>query len=383
MLDFEYITPTYYDFGKDKEKNVGTLLKTFQASNVLVVYGSKHVEESGLLNKVLEDLDKKEISYKLLKGVKPNPESDLVYEGIDIVKKNKIKFILAIGGGSVIDTAKAIGAGSKYDGDFWDFFRDKNRVKAKSTIPVGVILTIAAAGSEGSPSMVITNSVTKEKRGNIKSNVVRPLFCIMNPYLTTTLSNYQTACGIVDIMTHIFERYFSNTEDCYLTDALAEATLKVLLDIGPKVIEKPTDYNLRANLMWASTIAHNNILGMDREQDWASHKIEHELSAKYDVAHGAGLAVIVPRWMRYVSKINPKKFHQFRKNIMKTENIDQAIDKLEKFFISLGMPSTLEEIGYDPKDLDILVNYIDYTKEGYVGNYVKLRKEDIIKIYKQ
>lgn len=381
MLNFEYSSPTYYSFGEKKEEEVTSLLKKFLAKKILIVIGGSSVKKSGLLDRVKNNLEKDNIEYKVLEGIKANPESDKVYEGINIVKENNIDFILAIGGGSVIDASKAIAAGAVYDGDFWDFFRDENRLIVSSSLPVGVILTIAAAGSEGSPSMVITNTETKQKRGNTKTDIVRPVFAIMNPSLTMTLPSYQTACGIVDIMTHIFERYFSNTKDCYITDAMSEAILKTLMEMGKRVIENPNDYEARANIMWASTIAHNNILGMDKEQDWASHKIEHELSGKYDIAHGAGLAVIVPKWMRYVSKINPSKFHQFRKNVMKTETIDQAIDKLSSFWTSLGMPSKLSDVGFNPDDLEFLIRNVDYTKEGYVGNYVRLRREDIRNIY--
>lgn len=382
MLNFEYVTPTFYSFGKGKEDEVADILKSYEAKRILIVIGGSSVKKSGLFDKVKGKLKENGFFYKVLEGIKANPESDSVYEGIKIVKENDIDFILAIGGGSVIDASKAIAAGAIYDGDFWDFFRDENRIIVEESLPVGVILTIAAAGSEGSPSMVITHSETKQKRGNTKCDAVRPIFAIMNPELMYTLPAYQTACGICDIMTHIFERYFTNTKDCYITDAMSEAVLKTLMEVGPRVIKDPNDYEARANIMWASTVAHNNILGMDKEQDWASHKIEHELSGKYDIAHGAGLAVIVPRWMKYVSKINPNKFHQFRKNVMRTETIEQAINKLSDFWTSLGLPNTLESVGYNPNDLEYLVRNVDYTSEGTVGNYVKLRREDVRNIYK-
>ena len=260
----------------------------------------------------------------------------------------------------------------------------------EKSLSVGVILTIAAAGSEGSPSMVITNSNTKQKRGNIKTDVVRPVFAIMNPRLTMTLSSYQTACGIVDIMTHVIERYFSNTSGCIVTDNLCEAILKSMLVGGKKVIENPNDYDGRANIMWAGTLAHNNLCGVDREQDWASHKIEHELSSLYGIAHGAGLAVIVIKWMRYVSRINPTKFIQFGRNIFGDNTkfignddgyIEFGINKLQEFWTSLGMPSTLDELGYKEDDLDYLVEHVDYNKDGYVGNYVKIYPDDVRKIY--
>ena len=390
MLNFSYCASTFYEFGENSEDKVGSLIKKYKGSSVLIHYGGGSVVKSGLLDKVKKLLDDSGIFYIELGGVKANPESDLVYEGIELCRDNNIDFILAIGGGSVIDSSKAIGVGSLYDGNFWDFFDGKNRKEIVSTIPVGVILTIAAAGSEGSPSMVITNSKTKMKRGNLKSDIVRPVFAIMNPRLTMTLSKYQTACGIVDIMVHVIERYFSNTKDCVVTDKMCEAILSSMLVEGRKVIDNPNDYGARANIMWASTIAHNNICGVGREQDWASHKIEHELSGLYGIAHGAGLAVIVIKWMRYVSNINNSKFINFGENVFDMnrsdysndiEYVDKVINRLEEFFVILGMPSNLEEVGYKEEDLDYLVSNVDYNKDGYVGNYVKIYKEDVRKIY--
>lgn len=380
MLDFSYCSNTYFEFGKDKEEMLGILVKKFGGKRVLVVYGGGSVLKSGLMDRVKAILENNSIYYSVLGGVKANPESDFVYEGINLCKKDDIDFIVAVGGGSVIDSAKAIGAGALYDGDFWDFFKNKDRKVVEASLPVGVILTIAAAGSEGSNSMVITHSKTHDKRGNIRCDVVRPVFAIMNPTLTMSLTSYQSACGIVDIMTHIIERYFSNTANCYITDSMCEGVLKAIIQFGKVVIDEPDNYNARANIMWASMIAHNNILGVDREQDWASHKIEHELSGKYDVAHGAGLAVIVPRWMRYVSKINPTKFLEFSKNVFGVNGIDEGINRLENFWNGLGLSSSLEKIGFREEDLSYLVENVDY-KDGYIGNYVKLNKDDVRKIY--
>lgn len=390
MLDFNYYAPTYYEFGRNSEENVGNLVQRFGGEKVLIHYGGGSIIRSGLLSRVKKYLDRCGLSYVELGGVQANPESDLVYQGIELCKKEKVDFVLAIGGGSVIDSAKAIASGVLYEGDFWDFFRDDNRKIVEQMLPVGVILTIAAAGSEGSPSMVITHSDLKLKRGNIKNDIVRPIFAIMNPELTMTLSSYQTACGIVDIMTHVFERYFSNTQNCVVTDRLCEAILKSMLESGKKVIEDPNNYEARANIMWASTVAHNNICGVDREQDWASHKIEHELSAKYGIAHGAGLAVIVIKWMRYVSKRNPHKFKLFGKNVFgirediyndENDYIEMGIQKLQEFWISLGMPASLEELGYNPEDLKYLVDHVDYSEDGTVGSYIKLSRDDIKEIY--
>lgn len=388
MLDFNYYSPTYYEFGKNKEELVGKLIKERGYKKVLIHYGRGSIIKNGIFDKVINSLSDEGIDFISLGGVKANPESDLVYEGIKLCRDNDIDFILAIGGGSVIDSSKAIAVGTLYDGDFWDFFDNSNRKQIEKSLPVGVVLTISAAGSEGSPSMVITNSNTKEKRGNIKSDLVRPVFAIMNPILTFSLSNYQTACGIVDIMIHVMERYFSNTSNCIVTDNMCEAILKSMIECGNLIFKNPNDYDARANIMWASTIAHNNICGVGREQDWASHKIEHELSGKYNVAHGAGLAVISIKWMKYVSKINPNKFIQFSKNVFGNNNlsndldyVDFGIKKLQEFFVNLGMPSSLDELGYNEKDLEYLIDNIDFTKDGYIGNYVKLYKDDVKKIF--
>lgn len=389
MLDFSYYAPTYYEFGRDKEVKVGELVRSFGAKKVLVHYGGGSVVKCGLLSRVEKYLSGVGVTYIKLGGVKANPESDLVYEGIKLCRENEVDFILAVGGGSVIDSAKAIAAGVVYEGDFWDFFRDNDREMVQKSLPVGVILTIAAAGSEGSPSMVITHSKLKLKRGNIKCDLVRPKFAIMDPKLTFSLSDYQTACGIVDIMTHVIERYFSNTDGCVVTARLCEAILKAMIESSNKLLQNRQDYEARANIMWASSLAHNNVCGVDREQDWASHKIEHELSARYGIAHGAGLAVVVIKWMRYVSKRNPSKFREFGYNVFGFETsledtddvVEFGIQRLQELWVRLGMPSSLEELGYKKEDLDYLVEHVDYTSEGTVGNYVRLTKEDVKRIY--
>jgi len=389
MLDFSYYAPTYYEFGRKSEEHVGELIQRFDGHKVLIHYGGGSVQKSGLLDRIKTYLSESNIPFLELGGVQPNPESDLVYNGIELCRKEKVDFILAVGGGSVIDSAKAIGAGVLYDGDFWDFFKDDDCKVVENTLPVGVVLTIAAAGSEGSPSMVITNSEMKLKRGNIKCDAVRPVFAIMNPELTFSLPEYQTACGIVDIMTHVIERYFSNTKGGSVTDRMCESILKAMIENGKKVMKDPNNYEARANIMWASTIAHNNICGVGRVQDWSSHKIEHELSAKYGIAHGAGLAVVVIKWMRFVSTLNPSKFIDFSKNVFGVcldENdqylVEIGILKLQEFWKSLGMPITIEELGYKSDDLEYLVEHVDYAEDGTLGNYVKLTPDDVRDIYR-
>ncbi|MBP5305599.1 MAG: iron-containing alcohol dehydrogenase, partial [Lachnospiraceae bacterium] len=286
MDNFTFYSPTYFAFGKDTESMAGDLVKRFGGSKVLIHYGGGSVVRSGLLDRVKKSLENAGIGYVELGGVKPNPRSGLVYEGIDLCKKENVDFILAVGGGSTIDSAKAIAAGVVYDGDFWDFYMGKTIEKA---LPVGTILTIAAAGSEGSPDSVITKEEGMFKRG-ASGDAIRPKFSILNPALTQTLPPYQTAAGITDIMAHLHERYLTNTKDVEVTDRLIEGLLLTMIHEAPRVIADPNNYEARANIMWAGMMAHNNAVGVGRSQDWNSHNIEHELSALYDCAHGAGLA---------------------------------------------------------------------------------------------
>ena len=304
MDNFAFYSPTYFDFAKDTEYHVAELIRKYGGTKVLLHYGGGSIKRNGLYDRVTDTLKKAGLDFCELGGVKPNPRSGLVREGIRLCQQENVDFILAVGGGSTIDSAKAIAAGSLYDGDFMDFYRGK--AKIQKALPIGTILTIAAAGSEGSPNTVITDEETMVKKGT-KSDLLRPRFSILNPALTCTLPPYQTAAGATDIMIHVCERYFSNTEEVEIMDRLCEAILKTIIYEAPRVIENPEHYEARANIMWAGMLAHNNVCGVGRVQDWASHHIEHELSALYDVTHGAGLAVIAPLWMRYVSKRNPHK----------------------------------------------------------------------------
>lgn len=386
MQNFDFYSPTYFHFGIDSENAISNLVHMFGGGKVLIVYGGKTVIDNGLLNKVKLSFEKNYIYFVELGGVVPNPESDLVYKGINIARENKIDMIIAIGGGSVIDTAKAIAMGAVYEKDFWNYFNGIEPIVEKA-LPIGVVLTTAASGSEASNSVVITNSITREKRG-ANSDIIRPVFAIMNPKFTMTLPSYQTACGIIDIMAHVFERYFSNTKGVTLTDNLCVAILKTMFYYAPIVMMDPSNYEARSNIMWAGTLAHNNLCGVGREQDWASHKIEHELSSRYNVAHGAGLAVVMPRWMRYVSKKNPTKFYQFAEEIMgisgedTEDKIKAAIDKLEAFFMSLGLPFNYEQLGLQKEDIDDLVKGVAFPQgKEHLGNYVPLTREDVRNIY--
>ena len=386
MNNFNFYSPTYFAFGKDRENEVGELVKRFGGSRVLLHYGGQSAQKSGLLDRVKESLTKENISFVELGGVKPNPRSGLVYEGIDLCKKENVDFILAVGGGSSIDSAKAIALGAVYEGDFWDFY--EGSAKAVAALPVGTILTIAAAGSEGSPDSVITKEEGMLKRG-AGTDLIRPKFSILNPALTQTLPAYQTACGATDIIAHVFERYFSNTEEVEVTDRLCEAVVLTMLKEVPRVIENPNNYDARANIMWAGMVAHNNIVGVGREQDWNSHGIEHELSALYDCAHGAGLAVIMPAWMEYVAEHHDcMRMAQMATRIFGCQmnfadpkaTALEGIKAFRRFLSSIGMPINFEQLGAKEEDIPALVEKFGIG-DGKTGGYVALDKNAITEIY--
>lgn len=386
MNNFEFYSPTKFVFGKETEWQSGQLVKEFGGKKVLLHYGGGSVVRSGLLGRIKESLDKENIEYCELGGVHPNPLDDLVYEGISLCRKEKVDFILAVGGGSAIDSAKAIAIGAVYDGDFWDFYSGK--AQPENAVPVGTVLTIAAAGSEGSGDSVITKKDGMIKRGT-GGNCLRPKFSILNPALTQTLPAYQTACGATDIMAHVFERYITNTKNVEITDRLCEAVLVTMKTQVPKVLADKDDYEARANIMWAGMIAHNNIVGVGREQDWNSHGIEHELSGLYDCAHGAGLAVIMPAWMTYVVDHDVMRFAQAAVRIwgceMDFENprntAINGIKEFRKFLSSIGMPINFAQLPAKEEDIPILVKNHG-VGEGKTGGFVALDKNDIENIYK-
>ena len=385
MNDFDFYSPTYFVFGRDREAEVGTYVKKFGGSRVLVLYGGQSAKRSGLLDRVRASLTGAGLHTAELGGVKPNPRSGLVYEGIDLCRKEGIDFLLAVGGGSVIDTAKAIAIGVPYEGDFWDFFSGKVPEKA---LPVGTVLTIAASGSEGSPDSIITNEKTLDKN-SAEADCLRPCFSILDPALTESLPPYQTACGVTDIMAHAFERYFTNTEDVEVTDRLLEGVLLTMLHEGPRVMADPHDYGARANIMWAGMVCHNDMMGVGRKQDWNSHHLEHVLSALYDCAHGAGLAVIMPAWMRYCADHHDGlRMAQMAVRVFGCQmdfadprrTALEGIAAFRAFLKSIGMPLTFAEIGADPADIPKLVE-MNHVGGGVTGGYVGLTSDAIREIY--
>lgn len=387
MDNFRFYAPTYFCFGKDSEQNIGELVKRFGGTKVLIHYGGGSIKKNGVFDKVTASLKAAEIPYVEQGGVMPNPRSGLVYEGIELCRKEKIDFVLAVGGGSAIDSAKAIAAGAVYDGDFWDYYGTGKTVD--KALSLGTVLTIAAAGSEGSADSVITHENGMLKRATT-GEALRPKFSILNPESTCTLSAYQTACGITDIMAHVCERYFTNTKDVEVTDRLCEGILKTMIEEAPKVMANLQDYQARANIMWAGMVAHNNLCGVGREQDWSSHDIEHELSSLYDVAHGAGLAVIMPAWMTYVLKHDVNRFVQFAVRVWGCDmnfaypeiTAHEGIDRFRSFLSSIGMPTNFKELGAKEEDIPALVKHLGVTEHNKIGGFMQLGPKDVEAIYR-
>lgn len=387
MENFIFCSPTEFIFGRDTQKKTGEAAKKYGATKVLIVYGSDRIKKNGLFDQVTATLKDNGIEFVELGGIEPNPTTAKVYEGIEIARKEKVDFILAIGGGSPIDSAKAIAIGALYDGDFWDFYG--GHVTPTAAIPVGVVLTIPAAGSEGSGNSVITNEKTHQKISVRYPNMLRPRFAILNPELTMSLPWNQTAYGIVDMMAHIFERYFSNTPGTQLVDGYSEAILRDIMDQAMTLRMRPDDYDARADVMWAGTLAHNGLCGVGKVEDWASHRLEHEISAFYDVAHGAGLAVIIPAWMEFVAKINPDKMWRFAINVMSVnptgkdteEIIKEGIDELRHFYHGLGLTTRLSELIGETPDIDKMVKSLHRNMGDTLGNYVTLSMDDARTIY--
>lgn len=388
MNNFTFYSPTEFVFGKGAEMQTGKLCTKYGANRIMVVYGGGSVVRSGLLDKVRTQLAQEGIEYCELGGVQPNPIDTKAYEGIELAKSFNPDFMLAVGGGSVIDTAKAIAVGYYYEGDFWDFFI--GRAKPAKALPTGVVLTIPAAGSEGSGNSVITNTATHVKAGLRQPMLLRPKFATMNPELTYTLPQYQTSCGIVDMMAHILERYLSNTPDVQVGDRLAEAMLLAIMETAPRLMENPEDYEARANIMWAGTIAHNDTCSLGRQEDWNSHAMEHEISAEYDIAHGAGLAVMFPAFLEYASVHNPGKVAQLAHRVLGiADSDDAAADALEAskvlkawFRDVIKMPVSFADLGIENPDLELLNTRLHKLKGEIMPGYMPLDKDATMEIYK-
>ncbi|MBP5588528.1 MAG: iron-containing alcohol dehydrogenase [Treponema sp.] len=390
MFDFNYFTPTKVVFGKNTENKVADLIKEFGGKKVLIHYGGGSVVRSGLLQRVTDILDKAGIKHIELGGSVPNPHLGLVYEGIELCKKENVDFLLAVGGGSAIDSAKAIGYGVTNEGDVWDFYDYKR--KANACLPLGVILTIAATGSEMSDSSVITKEEGLVKRG-YSSDFCRPRFAIMNPELTMTLPDYQTACGCTDIMMHTMERYFTNGGNMEITDSLAEGLLRTVKENALILARDQKNYNARAEVMWAGSLAHNGLTGCGNDGgDWMTHKLEHELGGLYDVAHGAGLAALWGSWARYVYKNCLPRFKKYAINVMgvspdagSDEEIAlKGIEATENFYREIKMPTNLRELGVNATDEDLktMAHKCAVGVNGGKGSARFLKEEDMLEIYK-
>lgn len=382
MLNFTYHSPTKFVFGDNAEASLVQEASRL-GTKILIHYGGGSIKKSGLYGRVKSYLAEAGVEFVELGGVKPNPALTTVREGIDLCRAEGVTGILAVGGGSVIDSAKGIALGVPYNGDVWDFYTGREVTEA---LPLGTILTLPAAGSEGSGGSVITDEDTQSKF-HCGADILRPVFSLLNPKLTYTLPPWQTAAGIVDMISHVMERYFSNTENVDMTDRLCESVIRSVIDAAPAVLEDPENYEARAQVMWAGTVAHVDIVGLGREDDWASHDIEHELSAQYGVTHGAGLAVIFPAWMKYVYKTNLQRFVQFAVRVWDVDYVAgreeqvalEGIRRQMAFYRSIGMPVTLEGLGISDNRYDIMAEKA--MRHGSLGGLKKLSKKDVVAIY--
>ena len=390
MDNFTFYSPTYFVFGKGTEAQTGELVKRYGGHKVLIHYGGGSVKRSGLLDRVKASLDAAGLEYVELGGVKASPLSGLVYEGIELAKKEKVDFILPLGGGSVMDSAKGIALGALYDGDFWDYYCGK-KGPVTEALPVGCVVTIAASGSEGSTDSVVTlvTEDGKQYKRCADGDILRPLFAIMNPELMMTLPPYQTASGVSDIFAHCLERYFSDTPDCELTDRMLEAVMLTMLKEGRRVMKNPNDYEARANIMWAAMVAQNNITGVGHAQDWGTYHMDNEIGINYGASHGAGLALLFPCWMEYAIKAKgPEKFVKFATRIFGCQNdfehpevtAMEGVKLLRAFFDELGMPNSISSLGGKPEDIPGMVENMFYGAPNH-GSFIKLTPEIAAEIY--
>ena len=389
MQNFNYYAPTRVVFGKGTENEVGKLIKEQNCKKVLVHYGGGSVIRSGLLDRVYTSLEAEGIAYTTLGGVVPNPRLSKVREGIELCQREGVDFILAVGGGSVIDSSKAIGYGLTNEGDVWDFYTKKRT--ATACLPIGTILTIAAAGSEMSDSSVITNEDGWIKRG-YSSNYCRCKFAILNPELTYTLPDYQTQSGCVDIMMHTMERYLNHSTNMEMTDGISEALIRTVMKNSRILKQDPTNYEARAEVMWAGSLSHNGLTGCGTDGgDWASHQLEHELGGMFDVAHGAGLAAVWGSWARYVYKDRADRFAKLAENVLMVPHDDNpektalaGIEAMEDYYRSVDMPTSLRELGIEPTEEQIqeLADKCSFQNTRTIGKVKVLNREDIAKIYR-
>jgi len=385
LNNFNFYSPTKILFGKGEESNVGSEVARY-TTKVLLVYGQSSIKKNGIYDSVIKSLKGSNIAVIELSGVQPNPRLSLVYEGIKLCKEQDVEFILAVGGGSVLDTAKAIAVGVPYSGDVWDFFLGKKALE--KALPVGTILTLPGTGSEASNSCVISKEDENLKRG-INSDVIRPVFSILNPEFMYTLPAYQTACGLFDAMSHVLERYFTRTKNADLTDRYCESTLRTFIKFAPIAINDPTNYEARAETTWASKLAHDGSLSCGRIADFGSHKIEHELSGLYDVTHGAGMAVIFPAWMKYMYKQDIPLFAKFAARVFDVEpnyeNLEETalegINRLQQFIKSIGLPTTLAELEVPTNEFERMAKSATSNDTKTVGEFLKMTSKDIIAIY--
>lgn len=392
MNDFKYFAPTRVEFGKGVEEKAGELIRQFGGTKVLVHYGGGSVKRSGLIDRVLASLDKAGVAHVELGGVVPNPRVSKVREGIALCRREGVDFLLAVGGGSVIDSAKAIGYGLAYDGDVWDFYEQK--AKPTASCPLGCVLTLAATGSEMSDSSVISNEENGKKRG-VNNDLCRCKFALLNPELTFTVPPYQTAAGCADIISHTMERYFAGEETVEPTDSMAEGLLRAMIEMSRRVMKDPRDYEARAAVMWAGSLSHNGLTGSGhgghgRVGDWACHQLEHELSGMFDVTHGAGLAAIWEAWSTYVMGSAPGRFARFARNVMGVTEADDekaakaGIAAYKAFLHEIGMPTNLRELGLELTDeqLDQLALNCSFGNSRDIGSVRVLRMEDMREIYR-
>lgn len=385
MRNFVYYAPTKVFFGKDTHKNVGEIVKGYGFKKIMMQYGKSSIKKNGLFDEVMKSLRDNGIEVVEMGGVEPNPKLSFVRDAVAVAKKEKVEMILAVGGGSVIDSSKFTAAGAVADCDVWDFVTRKSEVR--EALPVGTILTISAAGSEMSANAVITNMDEKRKKG-YGCDAFRCLFSILNPELTYSVSPYQTACGVVDIMTHTMERYFTPIEPTPLTDGIAESLLRTVVDSARVVVSKPDDYEARANIMWASSLSHNNLTSCGRDSFLAVHQLEHALSGVYDeVAHGAGLAVLYPAWAKYVYKKNVSRFAQFGRNVWGVQKTDDekaavmGIERMKEFFGFIGMPSKIRDFNIPDGMSEYFADMCTFGKTKTINSIEELDFEKIKEIF--